>query len=82
MATNGQGRVGGMLLLVSPKWSKEIKDCWKDPLGYGVVNNVIIQAMSQEITMIGTFCPFRCQGTDSSAVVGFLWRQLQENYLG
>jgi hypothetical protein len=44
-----------MLLIVSPKWSKGIKDWWKDPSGYGVVSSVTIQAMSQEITIIGTY---------------------------
>ena len=70
-----------MLLIVSPEWSKGIKDWWKDPSGYGVVSSVTIQAMSQEITIIGTYWPFLRQGADNSAATGSLWRQLQDNYL-
>ena len=70
-----------MLLIVSPKWSKGIKDWWKDPSRYGVVSSVTIQAMSQEITLIGTYWSFLRQGADNSVATGSLWRQLQDNYL-
>ena len=57
--TTLRGRVGGMLLIVSNKWSKHIKECWKDSSGYGVVSSVTIQGMSQVITMFGTYWPFQ-----------------------
>ena len=48
-------QVGGMLVIVSNKWSKHIKEWWKDPSGYGVVSSVTIQGMSQVITIFGRF---------------------------
>ena len=44
-----------MLLIVSNKWSKHIRDWWKDPSGLGVVSSVTIQAMSQDITIFGRY---------------------------
>ena len=38
-----------MILIVSNKWSKHIKDWWKDPSGSGVVSSVTIKAMSQDL---------------------------------
>ena len=52
-SNNHSGRIGGMLLIVSNKWSKHIKDWWKDPFGAGVVSSVTIKAMSQDITIFG-----------------------------
>ena len=60
------GRIGGMLLIVSNKWSKHI---------------VTIQATSQNITIFGTYWPFLREGTHSSKSAGSLWNQLLEQYL-
>ena len=49
------GQIGGMILIVSNKWSKHIKDWWKDPSGSGVVSSVTIKATSQDITIFGTY---------------------------
>ena len=46
-----------------------------------MISIVIIQAVSQEITLIGTYWPLMRQGANSSAAAGSLWRQLQDNYL-
>ena len=75
------GRIGGMLLIVSNKWSKHIRDWWKDPSGLGVVSSVTIQAMSQDITIFGTYWPFLREGMHSSESAGSLWNQLLEQYL-
>ena len=72
------GRNGGMLLIVSNKWSKHIRDWWKDPSGLGVVSSVTIQAMSQDITIFGTYWPFLREGIHSSESAGLLWNQLLE----
>ena len=45
------GRIGGMILIVSNKLIKHIKNWWKDPSGSGVVSSVTIKAMSQDITI-------------------------------
>ena len=50
LSTSGQ--IGGMILIVSNKWSKHIKDWWKDPSGSGVVSGVTIKVMSQDITIL------------------------------
>ena len=76
-----QGRIGGMILIVSCKWSKHIKDWWKDPSGFGVVSSVTIQAMSQDITIFGTYWPFIREGAQTSDSAGSLWTQLQTSYL-
>ena len=76
-----QGRIGGMLLIVSCKWSKHIKDWWKDPSGSGVMSSVTIQAMSQDITIFGTYWPFIRKGAQTSDSAGSLWTQLQTAYL-
>ena len=47
-----------LLIIVSNKWSKHIKDWWKDPSGSGVVSSVTIKAMSHDITIFGTYWPF------------------------
>ena len=70
-----------MLLIVSCKWSKHIKDWWKDPSGFGVVSSVTIQAMSQDITIFGTYWPFIRKGAQTSDSAGSLWTQLQTAYL-
>jgi hypothetical protein len=69
-----------MLLIVSNKWSKHITDWWKDPSGLGVVSSVTIQAMSQDITIFGTYWPFIREGTHSLESAGSLWNQLLEQY--
>jgi len=74
-------KIGGMLLIVSNKWSKHIKEWWKDPSGYGVVSSVTIQGMSQVITIFGTYWPFQREGSDQSEGRGSLWSLLQDNYL-
>jgi hypothetical protein len=81
LTTLPQGRIGGMLLIVSCKWSKHIKDWWKDPSGFGVVSSVTIQAMSQDITIFGTYWPFIRKGAQTSDAAGSLWSQLQTAYL-
>ena len=75
------GRIGGMILIVSNKWSKHIKDWWKDPSGSGVVSSVTIKAMSQDITIFGTYWPFMRAGAQTSEAVGSLWNQLLEQYM-
>ena len=70
-----------MLLIVSNKWSKHITDWWKDPSGLGVVSSVTIQAMSQDITIFGTYWPFIREGAHSLESAGSLWNQLMEQYL-
>ena len=70
-----------MLLIVSNKWSKHIKEWWKDPSGYGVVSSVTIQGMSQVITIFGTYWPFQREGRDQPDGTGSLWSLLQDNYL-
>ena len=75
------GCIGGMILIVSSKWSKHIKDWWKDPSGSGVVSSVTINAMSQDITIFGTYWPFLRAGTQTSEAAGSLWTQLREQYL-
>ena len=69
-----------MLLIVSNKLSKHIRDWWKDPCGLGVVSSVIIQAMSQDITIFGTYWPFLREGMHFSESAGSLWNQLLEQY--
>ena len=76
-----QGRIGGMILIVSCKWSKHIKDWWKDPFGFGVVSSVTMQAMTQDITIFGTYWPFIREGAQTSDSAGSLWTQLQTAYL-
>ena len=75
------GRIGGMILIVSNKWSKHIKDWWKDPSGTGVVSSVTIKAMSQNITIFGTYWPFIRAGAQTSEAAGSLWTQLFKQYL-
>jgi hypothetical protein len=75
------GRIGCMILIVSKKWSKHIKDWWKDPSGSGVVSSVTIKAMSQDITIIGTYWPFMRAGGRTSEAAGSLWTQILEQYL-
>ena len=70
--TTLRGRVGGMLLIVSNKWSKHIKEWWKDPSGYGVVSGVTIQGISQIITIFGTYWPFQRVGSDQPDGTGLL----------
>ena len=78
---NTTGRIGGMFLIVSNKWSKHIKDWCKDPSGSGVVSSVTIKAMSQDITIFGTYWPFMRVGAQTSEASGSLWNQLLEQYL-
>ena len=61
-------QIGGMILIVSNKWSKHIKNWWKDPSGSGVVSSVTIKAMSQDITIIGTYWPFMRAGAQTRAL--------------
>jgi hypothetical protein len=70
-----------MILIVSNKWSKHIKDWWKDPSGSGVVSSVTIKAMSQDITIFGTYWPFMRVGAQTSDASGSLWNQLLDQYL-
>ena len=78
---NATSRIGGMILIVSNKWSKHIKDWWKDPSGSGVVSSVTIKAMSQDITIFGTYWPFMRVGAQTSEASGSLWNQLLDQYL-
>jgi hypothetical protein len=70
--THPSGRIGGMILIVSNKWSKHIKDWWKDPSGAGVVSSVTIKAMSQDITILGTYWPLMRAGAQTSEAAGSL----------
>ena len=69
---NATGCIGGMILIVSNKWSKHIKDWWKDPSGSGVVSSVTIKAMSQDITIFGTYWLFMRVGAQTSEASGSL----------
>ena len=44
--TTLHGKVGGMLLIVSNKWSKHIKEWRNDPSKYVVVSSITIQGIS------------------------------------
>ena len=79
--TRTSGRIGGMILIVSNKWSKHIKDWCKVPSGSGVVSSVTIKAMSQDITIFGTYWPFMRAGAQTSEAGGSLWNQLLDQYL-
>jgi hypothetical protein len=70
-----------LILIVSNKWSKHIKDWWKSPFGAGVVSSVTIKAMSQDITIFRTYWPFLRTGAQTSEAVESLWTQLLEYYL-
>ena len=70
-----------MILIVSNKWSKHIKDWWKDPSGSSVVSSVTIKAMSQDITIFCTYWPFMRVGAQTSEASGSLWNQLLDQYL-
>jgi hypothetical protein len=78
--TTLSGKVGSMLLIVSNKWSKHIKEWCKDPSGYGVVSSVTIQQKSQVITIFGTYWLLKREGSDQSEGRGSLWSLLQDNY--
>jgi hypothetical protein len=70
------GCIGCMILIVSNKWSKHIKDWWKDPSGSGVVSSVTIKTMNQNIAIFGTYWPLMRAGTQTSEAAGSLWTQL------
>jgi hypothetical protein len=69
---NTSGCINGMILIVSNKWSKLIKDWWKDPSGSGVVSSETIKAMSQDKTIFGTYWPFMQSGAQTLNAAGSL----------
>jgi hypothetical protein len=75
------GRIGGMIFMVGNKWSKHIKDWWKDPSGSVVVSSVTFKAMSQDINIFGIYWPFMRAGSQTSDAAGSLWTQPLERYL-
>ena len=75
------GQIGGMILIVSSNWSKHMKNWWIDTSGSGVVSSMTIKAMSQDITIFGTYWPFIRAGARTSEAAGSLWTQLLEQYL-
>jgi hypothetical protein len=60
-----------MILIASKKWSKHIKDWWKDPSNSGVVSSVTIKAMSQDIPIFVTYWPLMRAGAQTSDAAGF-----------
>ena len=53
----------------------------ESPSGSGVVSSVTIKAMSQDITIFGTYWPFMRAGAQTSEAGGSLWNQLLDQYL-
>jgi hypothetical protein len=79
--TTLSGKVGGMILIVSNKWSKHFKEWWKDPSGYGVVSSVTIQGISQVITIFGIYWPFQREGSDQSDGKGSICRTTTSTHM-
>ena len=48
-------RVGGMIVLVSNRWSNHIKNWWAEPSGFGLAEAVTLSGTTQTITVIGTY---------------------------
>ena len=77
---SGKGtRIGGQLIIISPKWSGAIASFTKDASPYGLVTSLILKGAQQDFQIIGTYWP--CKPVEdtpdqSSLTTGSLWNRV------
>ena len=58
LPSGGSGRkIGGQLIIISPKWSASITDFKKDETGLGILTGLYLMGRTQRILILSTYWP-------------------------
>ena len=80
-SASSRTRIGGLIVIVSPKWSRHIRGWWQEGSGFGLAGGVTLQGLTHQVTVFGTYWPFRSVQPSQQPGDASLWTRLQDEFL-